>query len=197
MGTSQPVNDRAMRRVIDASHSCRRYSGRVFDEADEPLQTPPPPTGRRPPRRASSGIGGWAVAAAIVLILAAAAGLLTAWFVANSQSVAAPVAVASPTPTTPSSCCLTPPPTSALVSSEPTEGPRRTPTPPATAEVTPEPYVYVVQPGDHLVNIADLYGVDVNDIIELNAIKNPNRLLVGQQLLIPGYGVPPPTKKPR
>ena len=51
-------------------------------------------------------------------------------------------------------------------------------------------YVYVVQPGDHLINIADLYGVDVEDIIELNDIKNANRLFVGQELLIPGYGTP-------
>ena len=75
----------------------------------------------------------------------------------------------------------------------PTRGPHRTPTPLPTVEVTRAPFIYVVQPGDHLINIADMFRVDVQDIIDLNDIKNPNRLFVGQELLIPGYGTPPPT----
>ena len=134
----------------------------------------------------------------VVLILAVAGGLLTAWWVANSQSVPGPVAFASPTPGS-SFVIATPTASASGASPSPSEGPHRTPTPVPTEQATPEPYVYVVQPGDHLINIADLYGVDVDDIIELNDIKNANRLFVGQELLIPGYGTPPPekTKKPR
>ena len=35
----------------------------------------------------------------------------------------------------------------------------------------------------------------MQDIIDLNGIKNANRLFVGQELLIPGYGIQP-TPKP-
>jgi Tfp pilus assembly protein FimV len=135
----------------------------------------------------------------VVLILAVAGGLFTAWVVANMRAVPAPVAFASPTPAPKASSCLgCASPTAPAASSTP--GPRFTPTPAPTVEVTPQPFTYVVQPGDHLVNIADLFQVSVQDIIDLNNIKNPNNIQVGQELLIPGYGVQPtpkPTKKPK
>lgn len=133
----------------------------------------------------------------MVLALAVAGGLFSAWIVANMRAVPPPVA-AAPTPGQTISSAA--PAGSAGASVAPTDAPRRTPTPAPTAEITPEPFVYVVEPGDHLVNIADLYGVSVQDIMDLNGITNPNRLSVGQQLLIPGYGVQPtpkPTKPPK
>ena len=57
-----------------------------------------------------------------------------------------------------------------------------------------------MEPGDKLVNIAAYFQVSVQDIIDLNNITNPNLITVGQELLIPGYGVQPtpkPTKKPK
>lgn len=46
-------------------------------------------------------------------------------------------------------------------------------------------FIYVVQRGDALWRIADYYKVDINSIIEANALPDPNSLLVGQSLLIP------------
>jgi hypothetical protein len=135
--------------------------------------------------------------AVVVLVLAVAGGLFTAWIVANMRAVpGGPIAAASATPgaAIASTCACTPSPAPSGLD---TPGPRRTPTPLPTVEVTPAPFIYVIQPGDHLVNIADLYSVDIQDVMKLNGITNPNRISVGQQLLIPGYGVPPPTKKPR
>ena len=135
----------------------------------------------------------------VVLILAVAGGLFTAWVVANMRAVPAPVAFASPTSTPNASSCLGCASPSAPAASS-TPGPRFTPTPAPTVEVTPQPFTYVVQPGDKLVNIAAYFQVSVQDIIDLNNIKNPNNIQVGQELLIPGYGVQPtpkPTKKPK
>lgn len=47
---------------------------------------------------------------------------------------------------------------------------------------------YEVKSGDRLGNIANLLGVDMNELMALNNITNPNIIEVGQALLIP-----PPT----
>jgi LysM repeat protein len=47
---------------------------------------------------------------------------------------------------------------------------------------------YVVKPGDTLTTISAKFGVSVYDLIQLNRIRNPNLLWVGQVLLIPGSG---------
>jgi LysM repeat protein len=39
--------------------------------------------------------------------------------------------------------------------------------------------------GESLTIIAEQYGVDPQEIIDLNEIENPNRIFPGQQLLIP------------
>ena len=44
---------------------------------------------------------------------------------------------------------------------------------------------YEVKSGDRLGNIADLLGVDMNELMALNGITNPNLIDVGQALLIP------------
>jgi hypothetical protein len=143
-------------------------------------------------------VAGWVVAVVVVLILAVAGGLFTAWVVANMRAVPAPVAFASPTPVPNASGCNCASPSAPAASSTP--GPRFTPTPAPTVELTAAPFTYVVGPGDKLVNIAGMFQVDVQDIIDLNNISNPNKIFVGEQLLIPGYGVQPtpkPTKKPK
>jgi LysM repeat protein len=48
--------------------------------------------------------------------------------------------------------------------------------------------VYIVQPGDTLYGIALNFGITVQSIIDANNLLNPDRLDVGQQLIIP-----PPT----
>ncbi len=53
-------------------------------------------------------------------------------------------------------------------------------------EPTPTPpEVYVVQPGDTLLNIASRFGLTVTDIVLANSIRNPDYLYVGQELVIP------------
>lgn len=48
--------------------------------------------------------------------------------------------------------------------------------------------IYVVQPGDTLWEIATEFGVRTADIVEANALGNPNLIYVGQELIIPGVG---------
>lgn len=44
---------------------------------------------------------------------------------------------------------------------------------------------HVVQAGESLSAIAQQYGVSVDDILALNGLSDPNKIMVGQQLLIP------------
>lgn len=61
-----------------------------------------------------------------------------------------------------------------------------TPDPPrALPTLRPNEEQYVVQPMDTLGIIAQRYGVDLNTLIEVNRIENPNVLTVGQSLTIP------------
>jgi LysM repeat protein len=53
----------------------------------------------------------------------------------------------------------------------------------ATSQTGP---VYVVQEGDSLWSIAKRFRVGVDALAELNNITNPNQLIVGAQLVIPG-----------
>ena len=163
-----------------------------------PAAPPPGPTSAPVKRRSPSRAATWSIAVLVVLALAVAGGLFTAWIVANMNSVPGPIAGASPTPQVPVSSAQ--PSTSAGASSQPTEAPRRTPTPVPTVAVTPAPFVHIVQKGESLNYIAALYQVNPQDIIDLNGITNANKIAVGQELLIPGYGIQPtpkPTKPPK
>ncbi|MCL4515263.1 MAG: peptidoglycan DD-metalloendopeptidase family protein [Firmicutes bacterium] len=44
---------------------------------------------------------------------------------------------------------------------------------------------HVVSPGQTIYSIARYYGVDMKLLVRLNGLKNPNRILAGQKLLIP------------
>lgn len=55
--------------------------------------------------------------------------------------------------------------------------------------------VYIVQPGDTLSAIAGEYGVSISALVELNRISNPDLILIGQAIAIPG-GAPPPAPIP-
>jgi spore germination protein len=46
-------------------------------------------------------------------------------------------------------------------------------------------FIHVVQKGELLWEIADYYKVDINSIVEANALPDPSKLLVGQSLIIP------------
>ncbi len=62
----------------------------------------------------------------------------------------------------------------------------------ATPTSTPETLSYVVVQGDILGRIARAYGVTVAELAALNNLEDPNRLSVGQVLLIPS-ATPVPT----
>ena len=55
--------------------------------------------------------------------------------------------------------------------------------PPTTAAEAPTGYV--VQPGDSLGGIASAFGLRAEALAEYNSLENPDRISVGQQLLIP------------
>ncbi len=62
-----------------------------------------------------------------------------------------------------------------------TRQPSRPATPPADTKV------YTVQKGDMLSTIARQAGVTTRELIELNQLQNPDRIRVGQELLLPPY----------
>jgi|FLYN01.1.fsa_nt_gi lipoprotein-anchoring transpeptidase ErfK/SrfK len=55
-------------------------------------------------------------------------------------------------------------------------------------EYTGPTTIHVVEPGQELALIARQYGVDMEDIVVLNNIANPDLLFVGQELVIPASG---------
>lgn len=66
------------------------------------------------------------------------------------------------------------------------------PPPPTVAPTVPAPsgtvpgQKYVVKEGDTLADIANSFGVTVADLIAANNLKNPDVIIVGQELIIPG-----------
>ena len=59
---------------------------------------------------------------------------------------------------------------------------------PATTTEPPLLTPYTVVRGDTLIQIADRYGIHLNDLVRVNNIADPTKIFVGQILMIP----PPP-----
>jgi LysM repeat protein len=78
---------------------------------------------------------------------------------------------------------LTPAPTQNVSATQTAYAVRSVPTP------TPAG-LYVVKPGDTLSKIADNFETTVDEIIALNSIADPNKIEVGQQLIIPSLLTP-------
>lgn len=99
--------------------------------------------------------------------------------------------------TRPTAAAPKPTATSTLPAFAPTPTPTATidtyrPAPSATATVTPEPILYLVEPGDTLDLIAARYGVPKSVLRDVNGIENELALQVDQELIIPvaGWGGP-------
>jgi LysM repeat protein len=58
---------------------------------------------------------------------------------------------------------------------------------PAPTPIPAVPYEYVIQAGDTLGAIAQRFGVSVDVLIAANTLRDPNNLIQGQVLFIPGY----------
>lgn len=46
------------------------------------------------------------------------------------------------------------------------------------------PKWYAVRPGDTLYTISLRYGLDINDVIDMNNLDNPNRIYPGQLIML-------------
>ena len=58
----------------------------------------------------------------------------------------------------------------------------------ATTSTAAADVIVVVEAGDSLSEIAAEYGVSVSDLMVANGITNPDRLYMGQELIVPGVG---------
>jgi nucleoid-associated protein YgaU len=89
-------------------------------------------------------------------------------------------------PLPPLSMPTMPAPTATMMVATPavTPLPTRAPTvvPPTQAPLF---VTYTVQPGDNLIEIAEEYGVSVEELIRANNITDPNQIVVGTVLVIP------------
>lgn len=113
----------------------------------------------------------------------------TATATGGPRASASPSRAASPSAgqsTAPSSTRPSTAPTSAApASSAPASQPPPASAPPASAAPATGKK-YVVEPGDTLGSIAEQFGVTIQQLIDANRISNPDLLVVGQELIIPG-----------
>lgn len=142
-----------------------------------------------PPRSRS-----WLLAGAVLLVVAAVGGVGTAYLVAALRAAPPPDAafLPTPTPTLTATPQITASPTLRPTAS-PTLAPSLSPSAPTPEpSPSPSPIVYIVERGDTIGRIARRFGVTPESIIELNDLRNPNRILPGRRLLIPvGPGASP------
>jgi murein DD-endopeptidase MepM/ murein hydrolase activator NlpD len=66
------------------------------------------------------------------------------------------------------------------------------PAPVVTGEQPPPPVQIIVQSGQTLSGIAHAYHVPMSVVADANHLSPPYRILIGQALIIPGSGQPPP-----
>jgi uncharacterized membrane protein/LysM repeat protein len=81
-------------------------------------------------------------------------------------------------------------PEEAPPSATPTAGALAMPTPLATVRIGRAGLFYVVQPGDTLTGLSDVFGIDPDVLAGVNGIEEPGPLLEGEELRIPGVVYP-------
>ena len=55
----------------------------------------------------------------------------------------------------------------------------------STNKIEDKPFIHIVRAGDRLSDIAYKYNVNVNEIVDLNSIKDSSLININQRLLIP------------
>jgi LysM repeat protein len=100
----------------------------------------------------------------------------------SSAATPVPLTMGSPAPTTAAGRATSTPPAAG-------QAPSSGSAPVRSAEES----TYVIQRGDTLAKIATRYGVTVKQLTDLNGIKNPNVIIPGQTLKIPGTTTVAPT----
>ena len=61
--------------------------------------------------------------------------------------------------------------------------------PTAVAATSHQPTTYTLKPGDNLTRISAQYGTTIEALLAANGITNPNRIYVGQTLVVPAASV--------
>lgn len=102
-------------------------------------------------------------------------------WVTQAQANSRVVAVATETSTSTVTSTVTRTPTATGTS---------TPTPTVTPTPSPTPRLHVIESGDTLLFISQLYGVNLEDLIALNDIEDARFLSIGQTLIIPRSAEP-------
>jgi LysM repeat protein len=100
-----------------------------------------------------------------------------------------PSGAATPVPLTTGS--PVPPTAASLATSTPPAAASQAPSSGSTPVRSAGESTYVIQRGDTLAKIATRYGVTVKQLTDLNGIKNPNLIVPGQTLKIPGTTTAP------
>ena len=129
------------------------------------------------------------ILAALLLIVGAA--VVIFWLMGdNSPLSPKPTTTITPTSTATVTVTATKKPTATLTAT-PTSTEVVTPTETPTSTTTPTisgPSWYIVQQGDYLSTIAEKFGVDLLVLIQMNPGIDPNKIKVGDKILIPPPG---------
>lgn len=130
---------------------------------------------------------GVSVLVAALLLLAVVATAVAGGLALGLIPPLGPAATATPSPTIAPSPSPTPSPT-----------PSPSPSPSPTAEPSPSPsesptgdFIHVVQDGEFLSAIAELYGIDWTVIATANGLTDPYIIYPGDELIIPAAGASP------
>ncbi|MGQ9907513.1 MAG: LysM peptidoglycan-binding domain-containing protein [Candidatus Flexifilum sp.] len=130
------------------------------------------------------------------------AAFISVWITGCSLAVQ-PAQTIAPAPTPTSAVTLTvgrigpPTPDSSISAARTRPAATRTAAPTPEPTPTPTPQIYIVQPGDTLLDIALRYGIELADLRAANAESDLSLLQIGQRLIIPppapaDAGGPPP-----
>jgi LysM repeat protein len=182
----------AVHRPVDLRRPIMRTTPLVLDQGRLAIAMPSITSAPMAGQGALIGLLGVAFGAVLIARLATGGG-------GDQAGVVIPVGSTSPGPaSTDGAVAITPKPTTTTPTAEPTVEPTQAPA--ATVEPSPtlvptgpspsptadsDPETYKVRKGDTLSGIAAKFATTVKVLVELNDIKDPSKLRVGQVLKLP------------